>query len=256
MASDYRDSGGIDVQDAAVSFFSALAVIALAFLFGSLASSLGAGALVALGVATLDSPTTYVASSILQFVGFGLAVAAFLSYIDGWSVLRTHTPTLRDVAWAVVGVLSLLALSTAAGAALSSFGISPAQNQVVATGRRNPVVFLYMIPVALLFVGPFEELVFRGAAQGLLRRALGPTLAILVASALFGAVHLIALIGGNTGQLAYVGIAALLGVILGGIYERTENLLVPIAIHGIYNATLFAIQWLNTTGGGGGLPPL
>jgi membrane protease YdiL (CAAX protease family) len=38
-------------------------------------------------------------------------------------------------------------------------------------------------------------------------------------------------------------------VVLGGLYEHTKNLVVPIVAHGLYNATLFAIQWVNATGG-------
>lgn len=255
MVSTSRGRAGIDTRRAVVSLLSAVLVVALAFLLGAVVSSLAALAVVGLDIGARGSSMEYVVASAFQFVGFGLAVAGYLWYVDAWSVLHAHAPRLWDFGWAIVGIVSLLAISTAASAVLSSFGITPAQNQVITMGQQDPVVFLYMIPIALLLVGPFEELVFRGAAQGLLRRALGPTLAVAIASTLFGAVHLVALIGGNAGQLAYVGIAALLGLVLGGIYEHTRNLLVPVAIHGVYNATLFAIQWLNATGTGG-LPPL
>jgi membrane protease YdiL (CAAX protease family) len=38
-------------------------------------------------------------------------------------------------------------------------------------------------------------------------------------------------------------VTILLGLILGGLYERTDNILVPIVVYGIYNAMLFAGQW-------------
>jgi|AntDeeMetageno50_2_1112565.scaffolds.fasta_scaffold01293_6 membrane protease YdiL (CAAX protease family) len=249
MASDHRESAGVDGQSALLDLLSAIAVIALAFLLGGLATLLVVDALDALGIAGPDSTLTYVVRTVAQFIGFGIAVAAYLSLADAWSVLRARAIDLRGVGWIAAGVVTLLIVSTGVGAVLSQFGIVPATNQVIAMGQENPVVFLYMIPITLLFVAPFEELVFRGAAQGLLRRAFGPAIAVAVASALFGAVHLIALIGGGTGQLAYVAVAALLGVVLGGLYEHTNNLLVPIVVHGLYNATLFAIQWVNATGG-------
>jgi membrane protease YdiL (CAAX protease family) len=255
MASDYRESGSIDIQRAVLSLLSAISVIALALLVGSVVSLLASLVIIQGGIAPRNSTTVYVVSAVFQFVGFGLAVAGYLSLADSWSVLRARAPRLRDFGWAVVGIIALLTLSTGVGAVLAEFGISSAQNQVIAMGQRNPVVFLYMIPITLLFVAPFEELVFRGAAQGLLRQAFGSTIAVVIASALFGAVHLVALLGGSVGQLVYVGIAALLGVILGGIYERTQNLLVPILIHGVYNATLFTIQWVNAAGSAG-LAPL
>ncbi|EMA43132.1 CPBP family intramembrane glutamic endopeptidase [Halococcus saccharolyticus] len=253
MASDHRESAGVDGRSALLDLLSAIAVVALAILLGGLVASIALAALDALGIAGRDSTIAYVVSSIAQFVGFGIAVAAYLSLADAWSVLRARALDLASVGWIVAGVVILLIVSTGVGAILSQFGIVPATNQVIAMGQQNPVVFLYMIPITLLFVAPFEELVFRGAAQGLLRRAFGPVIAIAIASALFGAVHLIALIGGGTGQLAYVVVAALLGVILGGIYERTKNLVVPIVVHGLYNATLFAIQWVDATGSATGL---
>lgn len=249
MASDHRGSAGFDGQRALLDLLSAIAVIALAFVLGSVAASLAATVLVETGIAGFDTTLNYVARSIAQFVGFGIAVAGYLSLADAWSVLRARSLDLRGVGWIVGGAITLLALSTGIGAILSGFGIAPATNQVVAMGRENPAVFLYMIPVTLLFVAPFEELVFRGAAQGLLRRAFGPAIAVGIASALFGAVHLVALIGGEVGQLAYVVVTALLGVVLGGLYEHTKNLVVPIVAHGLYNTTLFAIQWVNATGG-------
>jgi len=248
MGSDRRGSAGFDGQSALLDLLSAIAVIALAFLLGSIATSLAVSALTALGIAGPDATLTYVVGSIAQFVGFGIAVAAYLSLADAWSVLRARSLDLRSVGWIVGGAITLLLVSTGVGAILSGFGITPATNQVIEMGKQNPALFLYMIPVTLLFVAPFEELVFRGAAQGLLRRAFGPAVAVAIASALFGAVHLIALIGGGAGQLAYVVVAALLGVVLGGIYERTGNLVVPIVVHGLYNATLFAIQWVDATG--------
>ncbi|EMA52199.1 MULTISPECIES: CPBP family intramembrane glutamic endopeptidase [Halococcus] len=248
MASDHRESAGVDGQSALLDLLSAVTVIALAVLLGSVAASLASTVLIETGIAGFDTTLNYIVRSIAQFVGFGIAVAAYLTLADAWSVLRARAIDLRGVGWIVAGVVTLLTLSTGVSAVLSQFGIVPATNQVIAMGRENPVVFLYMIPVTLLFVAPFEELVFRGAAQGLLRRAFGPAVAVGIASALFGAVHLIALIGGGTGQLAYVVVAALLGVVLGGIYERTQNLLVPIVVHGLYNATLFAIQWVDATG--------
>ncbi len=248
MASDYRGVDATDVKRSLLSLLSAVLVILLALFVGSIVAALAASALVSVGI-PFESTTNYVVRVISQFVGFGLAVAGYLSLSDAWSVLRARAPSLRDAGWAIAGIVALLVLSQVIGLVLARFGISPAQNQVIAMGRQNPVVFLYMIPITLLFVAPFEERVFRGAAQGFLRRTFGSTVAVAIASALFGTVHLVALIGGGIGQLAYVAIAALLGVVLGGIYEHTRNLFVPIAIHGVYNAVLFAIQWLKVTGG-------
>ena len=68
----------------------------------------------------------------------------------------------------------------------------------------------------------------------------------LASIGMFGVVHWIALSGG--GKVTYIAVAAVLGLALGAVYERTKNILVPIAVHGLYNALLFSIQWLVATG--------
>jgi membrane protease YdiL (CAAX protease family) len=82
---------------------------------------------------------------------------------------------------------------------------------------------------------------FRGVVQGGLRRAFTAVPSILVAGGLFGVIHLVGVQGTGAEQWAYVAIAAGLGCILGYLYERTENLVVPGLAHGAYNATIYAL---------------
>ena len=187
--------------------------------------------------------------TVAQFLGFGVGLAGYLAVADQWAVVIDHVrlPGLSDAAYALGGLVALIGAAAVVGQLLSVLGIEVAQNQVVEIGRQNPEFFLYMIPVSLLFVGPFEELLFRGAVQGLLRRAWGPAVAIVAASAMFGVVHWIALTGGGS-RLSYVAIAATLGVVLGVIYELSDNLAVPAVVHGVYNATLFGVQYAAATG--------
>jgi hypothetical protein len=91
-----------------------------------------------------------------------------------------------------------------------------------------------------LVVGPAEELLVRGGIQGLLKRAWGPWPGIVGASALFGSLHYI---GSGSSALAYVVFSFLLGILLGYLYERTGNLIVPAVAHGGYNAVIYAIQY-------------
>jgi membrane protease YdiL (CAAX protease family) len=130
---------------------------------------------------------------------------------------------------------------------LSQLGIQSAANNAITQGQQQPEYLLYLIPVALLFNAPAEEFLFRGVVQGLFRKAYGPLPAVVMASALFGVVHYFAL-GGQGSKWAYVAIAAVLGLLLGLLYEKTENLAVPIAVHGIYNALQFYLAYLAATG--------
>ncbi|MFB6176197.1 MAG: lysostaphin resistance A-like protein, partial [Halobaculum sp.] len=91
-------------------------------------------------------------------------------------------------------------------------------------------------------------LLFRGIVQGEVRRALGPAAAVAFASLLFGAIHYTGVSGTPGERLVYVGVAALLGCVLGVLYEYSDNLAVPALAHGSYNAVLFGIQFVGTSG--------
>lgn len=223
-------------------------VVLVAFLGAVVVASLADGALRGAGLET-ETLAYRILVSGAQFLGFGLGVAVFLGVTDDWGLVgdRLRAPTVRDAGYLVAGLLVLLVAATLIGQVLSRLGVDVAQNQVIAAGRDDPTFFLWMIPVSILLVGPFEELVFRGGLQGLLRRAWGPAPAVVLASAGFGAVHVFAL-GGTGSQVTYLAVAAALGLVLGAAYERTENLLVPAGAHGLYNATLFAVQYVTATG--------
>lgn len=226
----------------------AVIVVFVAFLSALALASLGMSLFVSAGFDP-DGLVTRVGLTVVQFVGFGVGLGAYLHVARDWSLIRDHVrrPTLRDAGYAVAGLAALLVSAAAVGQVLSAFGIEVAQNQVIAVGRDNPAFFLYMIPVSLLLVGPMEELLFRGTVQGLLRRTWGPAAAVVAASALFGVVHWVALLGTGS-KVGYVAIAAALGLILGGVYELSDNVAVPAAVHGVYNAVLFAVQYAVATG--------
>lgn len=92
--------------------------------------------------------------------------------------------------------------------------------------------FWGLLYVCLL--GPIcEEICCREAMQGgLLRRGVTPWVAILLTSFFFGAMH------GNLGQFLAAG---MMGVILGILYYKTGNILLPCLLH-IFNNSLSSIM--------------
>ena len=83
--------------------------------------------------------------------------------------------------------------------------------------------------LGLAFFGPLlEEVLFRGAIQGLLMRYFGrPWLAIILSALVFGIFHM------NPVQIVY---ATLLGIVLGWIYYRTGSLLSVVVGHVLNNS--------------------
>ncbi|MFW5956308.1 MAG: CPBP family intramembrane glutamic endopeptidase [Halorhabdus sp.] len=180
----------------------------------------------------------------IQFLGF-IGVVVFYLRRTGSDLVKVTMPSWRDLAWIFGGFILLYAVAGVLAWLISALGLDVATNAVIETGRENPEYFLYMIPVSLLLVGPGEELLFRGVVQGLFRRAFGLVPAIVVTSILFGGVHYLALVG--EGQFAYIAIAIGLGLVLGTVYELSGTIVVPIVIHGLWNALLFTVQWYGAT---------
>lgn len=132
----------------------------------------------------------------------------------------------------VVLVLSLLASALDASPSTIFEAAGPAGEQ---TDAANPTILLVLSMIVLV---PIEEYLFRGVIQGRLREALGPIAAILGASLLFGAFHLLNYTGTPAEILVGVGLITAVGAVFGVLYERTDNLAVPIVVHGAYNAIL------------------
>lgn len=126
------------------------------------------------------------------------------------------------------------------------FFIELAFDWVTVTGSFRPTpgapfaTSIILPLIAFLFVGIYEELVFRGyqlrnMAEGFNHPALGPRVAVLTAwafsSVLFGVLHALS---PNAGVVSTVNIT-LAGLMLGTGYVLTGELAVPIGLHVSWN---------------------
>lgn len=225
---------------------SAIAAVGLALLAASAVTAPIVAFAVRLGLVAPDTTAWQLLQTVVQFTGFLSAALGYLALTDQWDLLRYSRPTLREGGVVVVAAAGLLALQYGSLFALSRVGLTTGQNQAVVPVGDPVSYYLAMILVSILVVGPVEEVLFRGVVQGGLRRAFAAVPSILVASGLFGVIHLVGVQGTGAERWAYVAIAAGLGCILGSLYERTENLLVPGLAHGVYNAAIYALLLAET----------
>lgn len=200
-----------------------------------------------LGVAE-DTTAFQLARTVFQFGGLVAPALLFVAAAGDRSLLPASVPGRRELAFTVGGLVALYLLQYGLLAALDAVGVAPVQNRAIDPESHAPAYFLWMMVISIAVVGPAEELLFRGAIQGLLKRAWGARVAIVAASALFGLLHYTVGSGSVAGALAYVLVAFLLGLVLGGLYERTGNLLVPALAHGGFNAVAFGMQYLSVAG--------
>jgi hypothetical protein len=223
----------------------ALGLVVLGFVVANL---LGAVPLVAELVLTgelLANPAYAVASVVATMLGYA---AVALLYARNRLAIPVRRPTRRELAVAVGAVVAMLALNVGTQVVLAALGFEAAPSGVLDLTGGVPEVLLVFAVVALLVNGPAEELLFRGAVQGRLRRAFGPAAAVLLASIPFAAIHIFAVVGTLGAGLVSVGIIFLIALVLGAIYEYTGNVVVPALAHGVYNAVLFVGAYLFLVG--------
>lgn len=185
------------------------------------------------------SALVLVASVVLAQLGYA---AVGVGYLRRWGGgVAVSRPTRAEWLWIGGGTIGALVLSYALLTGFELGGVEPASQPIADV--RSPSVVLALGLVSVLLIGPAEELLYRGAIQGRLRRAFGPAVAIGLASVLFAAVHVTTLRGSPAGTLAALAAFVVLAAVFGLAYERTGNLAVPMLVHGLYDATIFAISY-------------
>lgn len=113
----------------------------------------------------------------------------------------------------------------------------------------DPTLLLALIPISILIIGPCEEVIFRGLVQGSLYDAFERQFAILITSIIFALIHFPAyLTAAPSEAVSTLLVVLFLSLVLGWVYERTDNLVVPSLAHGIYNGVLFLFLYFEVTG--------
>lgn len=214
------------------------AAFALLLLAGPLAQALG-----------LD------AQFIAQLVGFLSVQGLALVWIDRF--VREHGLTWaqafgfrdrpgRSLGVAFLVMLLVIPLATAGIGGLMTWllqlcGVVPeAQAAVTMLQKDMPGWQLALLGFTAVVLAPVaEELLFRGILYTVLKQRGYPRLALWGTSALFGLIHF---------NLAAMASLCFLGLVFAWLYERTQNLLAPIAAHVLFNAVNFAAVVLDFPG--------
>ena len=158
----------------------------------------------------------------------GLAVLAWM--LGG----PLNQPSLADFHWdkmgfatGVVATLPMLGMLLV----LLRWPIGPLANLKRLLHKFVPSIFagctLTQLALISLMAGIGEEILFRGVIQGAASRWVGAGYGLWIASGLFGLMHCI--------TPTYVLVASLIGAYLGWLWQVSDNLLVPILAHALYD---------------------
>ncbi|WP_419193180.1 zinc-binding dehydrogenase [Kolteria novifilia] len=161
------------------------------------------------------------------FEGALALVALLLGWMTGFFPFAGTPWTWGDGLLGVVGTLPLLLLFVL----LVHWPIGPLV-RIRAILQQTLLPFLAPCRVGdlaliALLAGVGEEMLFRGWMQPLVASWIGPVGGLLIASLLFGFAHYV--------SMAYLVIAAGIGVYLGLLWMVTGNLFAPIVTHALYD---------------------
>jgi membrane protease YdiL (CAAX protease family) len=174
----------------------------------------------------------------------GYAIAGWV-YVHQWFTekIPLEIPTRQQFGWVVVSTLVMLGIASGIGVLSTRTGIQIGRaDQEFLTG--DPAMVLVLAVLSFAIIAPAEEYLFRGVIQRRLTRSMRTPAAIGVAALLFVIPHAIGYLGGVQGILLLSIAPFSLAVILGALYEKYDNLSVPILAHGLYNATLFITTYV------------
>lgn len=198
---------------------------------------------------TLGSVGVSVAS--LQVVGMLGSALAYVRLRGRWDLVQFRRPTFGAVWLVVAGLFAAILLNLVRTAVMVALDLTAATPVVDAgTDASDPATALLVLTVlSFLVIAPIEELLFRGVIQGRLREEYGPAKAIGGASAMFALMHLPGLTGSLPGRLLTVAGLFAISLVFGWLYERTETLVIPWVVHGLYNASLFGLLYVLVSSG-------
>jgi len=162
------------------------------------------------------------------------AGAAFLmGMATGTAPFATLTVSPGAIIFGFLAMLPMLALLA---------GLMTARSPLISRFREKQLRYFaglgfrftpLRIVLMSLGAGIGEELLFRGAIQAHLETLVPSPLAIVIAASLFGVLHM--------ASTTYMILAGVIGAYLGFIFTMTDNILVPIIAHTVYDVIALAI---------------
>jgi membrane protease YdiL (CAAX protease family) len=219
-------------------------------------SGIVSAALVTNLVATLVAASV-VGSDVSQMIPFAAVMIASelallttgVAYLRFQSSLRlpVRIPTRQSVPYVIGGLVAgfgtvFLQLAIT-DAIVPMIELSPGFTEYSNLGRVTGSGLIVGAVLSLVLVAPIEEFLFRGVIQGRMLEALGSVGAVGVASVVFAFFHVypVALLSPPTVVIIHMtSYYTVMGVIFGWAYHRTDTLVAPVVVHGIFNAVLFA----------------
>ncbi|MEF8873625.1 MAG: type II CAAX endopeptidase family protein [Candidatus Thermoplasmatota archaeon] len=219
------------LSSSARTVLGVVGITILAFLFSLFLGFVFALLLIPLGYEP-DSTFTLVGITIVSQLGFLILAYIYIRRRD--LDIPLEIPSRSDLTYTGGGIVLTLITALGLSQILSYLDLG-SQSSIEKIAETNPLFLLALAVLSLILIAPSEELLFRGAVQGRLRERFEAFPSIVTASLLFGSLHLLNYNGAIIPIILTTLVIVVIGGILGILYERTDNLVVPILVHSVYN---------------------
>ena len=216
----------------------------------------GMGAAIAVEISLLvgSIPDMY-ADFALRQIGVGLGfVATALGFMwltgRGMGYVDLKWPNWDDAKWTVIGLISVLAIAAVFAVILWLVNVPTTEHTLHRRGREHgPELILLAIPFTWIGAVVGEELLFRNGIQKYLTESLAAPAAIAVSSLIFALVHIPAYAPATPLPIAMAVVAIFtISLVLAVSYHTTQNVIVPMIIHGCYNMVVYVAIYLELVG--------
>lgn len=168
--------------------------------------------------------------------------------IESWGVFEVIEKPSRKDLFIYIPLFTGLSYAAVFGVSVLFETFLPGSSPEAHAGIEAIGGSLFVIPVYVLlfflFIAPLEEFIFRHKLQkefldgGLIRR-------VLIANVLFGLAHFIMYFSSSIeGIFMSLSVITVVGIMFGLSYEASDNLTVPICIHGLFNSIAVAFTIL------------
>jgi hypothetical protein len=193
----------------------------------------------AVAATTGGLPTDFVSVLDLLTTQLGFAVVAlgFLGGVTGWQFVEVSRPTRGELRLVAPALATILAFEVLRQLAVRQ-GYVGAAGTLSTPEEMSATAAAVLLGIAVLVAPPVEELFFRGVVQQYVADAASSAVGIAVATILFVPVHGLGILLTASSPMAAIVVVlvlAVISVVLGVAYARTQNLTVPIVIHAGYN---------------------
>ena len=179
-----------------------------------------------------------------SFVGMALGGLVYLVATGrGIEYIRVAKPTRTTAKHIGIGVGLSLGMLFTFNIVVAVTGIPVAQGWVTSTIGENLKIALLFIGIVFLFNAPAEEFLFRGIVQERLGETFSPWSSIILTGALFSVFHVppYLMTATVTETIAPTFIVFGGALVFGWLYNYSDNLLVPIVAHAIFNAVQLGV---------------